>query len=106
MIYLERELLMDVFYEDLPRDQNIGHKRQLKESIFDGDGIFAANFFVKKGYIRLTADEVEREIHDMWDENLISVDSYENTLLLLRNAQNGLERVTTMIVNKRRIIVD
>lgn len=79
-----------------------GHNHLVKDAL-KGEGDQAMAFLVKKGEITFTEEEVRGELNLMVENDLLTIEQWEQMLSLLDNASNGLERVTNFLRRKRRI---
>jgi hypothetical protein len=85
--------------------KNISGHNNLVKDILEREGDQTMAFLVKKGVLEFSKKELEEELNFMVENSLITIGQWEQMLELLRNAQNGKQRITNFLRKKRRFQV-
>ncbi len=101
MIRVKRQIVVDRLKE-VDMTNKGGYKKLVRDAMY-GNGEEAIAFLVRKGFIRLPYQVLKKEVDDMVEESLISIEQWEQFHNLMLHAQNGLQRVTIFLKRKSRI---
>ena len=103
MLRLKRQLIIEKLREVPIKNEN-GHNHLVNDAM-SGQGDQAMAFLVKDGRIKFPLQQLKEEVNHMVENNLLTIEQWENLLNLLNYASNGQERVTNFLRRKRRITV-
>lgn len=90
-----------LMYDDIePRS-----RKNIMQQAVEGSGKLAISFLIKKCKLQFSKEELSKEIDELAEESEITFEQLDQMKGLIKNAENGSDRVMQFLRKKKRFII-